>query len=62
MPLATCQQVYASPGYASSATRLATLTLAGDFVFADDSAALHLASVSGSVAGGLAATLVVGVA
>ena len=62
LPLATCQQVYASAGYASSATRLAPLTLAGDFVFADDSAALHLASVSGSVAGGLAATLVVGVA
>lgn len=61
LPLATCQQVYASPGYASSPGRLAALSLAGDFVFADDSAALQLASVSGSVAAGqLAATLVVG--
>lgn len=62
LPVATCQQVYASPGYASSPGWLAALTLAGDFVFADDGAALQLASVSASVAGGLAATLLVGVA
>jgi hypothetical protein len=60
LPKATCDLVYATSGYESSVTNLAQVTLATDNVFSDG-ASLELATVAGSVAGGLTATLTVAV-
>jgi hypothetical protein len=60
LPKATCDLVYATPGYESSVTNLRQVTLASDMVFSDGSS-LELATVSGSVAGGFVASLTVGV-
>ena len=60
LPKSANDQVYASTGYASSATNAAQVTLASDNVFSDGSA-LELATVTGSVAAGLTATLTVAV-
>jgi protocatechuate 3,4-dioxygenase beta subunit len=60
LPKSACDQVYASSGYATSITNLSQVSLATDNVFSDGSA-LELATVSGSVSGGLTATLTVAV-
>ncbi|MEA1264795.1 intradiol ring-cleavage dioxygenase [Microbacterium sp. STF-2] len=61
LPEAACTDVYAEAAYDGSARNLAQITLASDNVFGDDSAALQLAAVTGSVRDGYAGTLVVGV-
>ena len=60
LPLASNNLVYATSGYASSAANQARITLASDNVFSDG-ASLELATVTGTAAGGLTATLTVGV-
>ena len=60
LPKSTCDEVYATSGYEASVTNLSRVTLASDNVFSDG-ASLELASISGSVAGGLTATLSVGI-
>ena len=63
LPLAVCQQVYGTAtGRSASVSNLSAVSLASDGVFGNDSAALQLATVSGSVAAGYAASLVLGVA
>ena len=52
--------MYATAGYEASVTNLAPLSLTSDMVFSDSSA-LELATVTGSVASGLTATLTVAV-
>ncbi|BCY14085.1 intradiol ring-cleavage dioxygenase [Actinoplanes sp. L3-i22] len=49
--------VYATDGYSKSVTNLSQVSLATDNVFGDDSAARELATVTGSVTAGFAATL-----
>lgn len=61
LPEAECAAVYAEAAYDGSARNLSQITLASDNVFGDDSGALQLATVTGSVRDGYAATLVVGV-
>lgn len=61
LPEAACADVYAKSAYDGSARNLSQITLASDNVFGDDSGALQLATVTGSVQGGYAATLVVGI-
>ena len=58
LPKATCDLVYATAGYEASVTNLSRVTLATDSVFSDG-AALELATMTGSVASGLTATLTV---
>jgi protocatechuate 3,4-dioxygenase beta subunit len=60
LPKAACDQVYATSGYSTSVTNLSQISLATDNVFSDGSA-LELATVSGSVSGGMTATLTVAV-
>ena len=60
LPKATCDLVYATSGYEASVTNLSQVSLATDNVFSDGSA-LELATITGSVAGGLTATLTVAV-
>ena len=60
LPKATCDQVYATSGYEASITNLSQISLATDNVFSDG-AALELATVSGTLSGGLTATLTVAV-
>ncbi|MBQ0942064.1 intradiol ring-cleavage dioxygenase [Ideonella sp. 4Y16] len=63
LPASACAQVYANAsGYASSATNFGNISLASDNVFGNDSGVLQLATVTGSVSAGFAATLQVGVA
>ncbi|MBT2495334.1 intradiol ring-cleavage dioxygenase [Microbacterium sp. ISL-59] len=61
LPQDACAAVYAEAAYDGSARNLSQTTLASDNVFGEDSGALQVATVSGSVSGGYAATLVVGV-
>lgn len=62
LPAAACNQVYGvASGYSTSVSNFAALSLASDNVFSDDSAATQLASVSGDVGNGFAATLQVGI-
>ena len=61
IPEDVARQVYATAGYEQSVTNLSRVTLAGDMVFGDDSAARELATVTGSVADGYAATLTIAV-
>lgn len=61
LPEAACAAVYAESAYDGSARNLSQITLASDNVFGDDSGALQLATVTGGVQGGYAATLVVGI-
>ncbi|KJL29535.1 intradiol ring-cleavage dioxygenase [Microbacterium oxydans] len=61
LPEAVCATVYAESAYDGSTRNLSGVTLAGDNVFGDDSAELQLATVTGDVASGYTATLVVGV-
>jgi protocatechuate 3,4-dioxygenase beta subunit len=60
LPKATCDEVYASSGYEASVTNLSRVLLATDNVFSDGSS-LELATITGSVSGGLTATLTVAV-
>ncbi len=60
LPKSACDEVYATSGYASSVTNLSQISLATDNVFSDGSA-LELATVSGSVSGGMTAALTVAV-
>jgi protocatechuate 3,4-dioxygenase beta subunit len=60
LPKAACDQVYASAGYTSSASNLSRITMATDNVFSDG-ATLEIPTIAGSVAGGYALTLGVGV-
>lgn len=60
LPKAACDEVYATSGYETSVSNLSRVTLASDNVFSDGSA-LELATMSGSVSGGLTATLTVAV-
>jgi len=60
LPKATCDLVYATSGYQQSVATLAQVSLATDMVFSDGSA-LELATISGTVATGLNATLTVAV-
>ena len=60
LPKATCDEVYATAGYETSVTNLSRVSLATDNVFSDGSA-LELATITGSVAGGLTAALTVAV-
>ena len=61
LPEAACTAVYAESAYDGSAANLARITLASDNVFGDDSGALQVATVTGGVATGYSASLVVGV-
>jgi protocatechuate 3,4-dioxygenase beta subunit len=61
IPQDVAQVVYATDGYSQSVSNLGQITLATDNVFGDDSAARELATVTGSVTAGYAATLVVAV-
>jgi protocatechuate 3,4-dioxygenase beta subunit len=54
-------EVYATDGYEQSVTNLSQTSLTSDMVFSDDGAVDQLATVSGSVDGGLTAQLTVGV-
>ena len=60
LPKSACGLVYATSGYAASATNLSRVSLATDTVFSDG-ASLELATMSGSVSSGLTATLTVAV-
>ena len=61
LPEAACSTVYADARYDGSAENLAQTTLASDNVFGDDSAALQLATVTGSADAGYTASLVVSI-
>jgi protocatechuate 3,4-dioxygenase beta subunit len=61
LPETACTAVYAEAAYDGSARNLGQITLASDNVFGDDSGALQVATVDGSVAAGYTATLTVGV-
>jgi protocatechuate 3,4-dioxygenase beta subunit len=58
LPKSTCDQVYATPGYEQSIINLSNVSLNTDMVFAD-SASRELATVTGSVASVLFASLTV---
>ena len=60
LPKATNDLVYAVAGYEASVRNQSQVTLASDNVFSDGSS-LELATVAGSVASGLTATLTVAV-
>ena len=60
LPKTACDQVYATAGYESSVTNLSQVSLASDMVFSDG-ASLELATISGSVGGGLTAALTIAV-
>ncbi|NHC16142.1 intradiol ring-cleavage dioxygenase [Motilibacter deserti] len=59
LPKATCETVYAEPGYEASVTNLAKVSLDSDNVFGDDGGATQLGTVTGDVAGGYAVSLAV---
>ncbi|GIF21815.1 protocatechuate 3,4-dioxygenase beta subunit [Actinoplanes tereljensis] len=61
MPKSDCDTVYATTGYEASVKNLAQVTLATDNVFSDDSGVSQLATVTGSVSAGYAASLTAGV-
>ncbi len=60
LPKSASDLVYATTGYESSVTNLSRISLATDTVFSDGSA-LELATMTGSVAVGLTATLTVAI-
>jgi protocatechuate 3,4-dioxygenase beta subunit len=61
LPKSVCDTVYAVAGYEDSVTNLSQVTLDSDNVFGEDSGASQLATVTGEVTAGFAASLVVGV-
>lgn len=60
LPAAICNQVYATSGYETSVSNMNGVSLSTDMVFRDGSA-LELATMSGTIAAGLTATLTVAV-
>lgn len=60
LPKATCDEVYATSGYDASIRTLSQVSLATDMVFSDG-ASLELATITGSVTGGLTASLTVAI-
>jgi protocatechuate 3,4-dioxygenase beta subunit len=60
-PVATCNEVYATSGYASSASNFARISFASDNIFSDGYAT-QLATLTGNSTEGYLATLVVGIA
>ena len=60
MPQATCNAVYATSGYSSSATNLGGVSLSSDMVFSDG-ATLETPAISGDPASGIAASIQVAV-
>jgi protocatechuate 3,4-dioxygenase beta subunit len=60
LPKETCDLVYETSGYEQSVTNLSRVSLSTDNVFSDG-ATLELATMNGSVAGGLTATLTVAI-
>lgn len=61
LPADVCDTVYAEPGYESSVTTRAQVSLESDTVFGDDGGASQLGTVTGDVAGGYAVRLTVAV-
>ena len=59
LPQNACDAVYATDGYEQSVTNLAQITLTSDNVFGDDGGAHQLATLTGDVDAGYAATLTV---
>lgn len=59
LPEDVCAQVYEADGYSESIRNLQSTSLERDDVFGDDGGARQLATVTGSVDGGLTASLVV---
>ncbi len=59
LPGEACKEVYATSGYETSVRNLAQTSLARDGVFRDDGGVRQLATVTGSVGGGLVANLTV---
>ena len=51
LPKSTCETVYATAGYASSASNLTRTSIASDNVFGDDDGVFQVPAISGSVAG-----------
>ncbi len=60
LPVATCNEVYATSGYSTSVANLARISFATDNVFSDGTS-LQIASVTGNVSDGYLATLTVGI-
>jgi protocatechuate 3,4-dioxygenase beta subunit len=54
---AACREVYASPGYETSASNFPSTTLQSDMVFGDDGGIYQLATMTGSVSAGYTAGL-----
>ncbi len=61
LPEPACETVYATTGYETSASNLSRTSLAGDLVFGEDQAVFQLPAITGTVAAGFAAQLVVAV-
>jgi protocatechuate 3,4-dioxygenase beta subunit len=61
LPKSICDAVYATSDYSGSASNLAQITLATDNVFSDGTS-LQVPSITGSVANGYAANMVVAIA
>ncbi len=61
LPKAMSQKVYARSAYTGSAANLARISLASDNVFGNDSAARQMATVTGTIATRLVATLTIAV-
>ncbi|SDT38609.1 intradiol ring-cleavage dioxygenase [Actinoplanes derwentensis] len=61
LPKDICDEVFKQTGYEDSVTNLAQVSLDSDNVFGEDSGALQLATVTGDVTSGFAASLEVGV-
>jgi protocatechuate 3,4-dioxygenase beta subunit len=61
LPLDACNAVYATEGYSKSIQNLSQISFASDNVFSDGTSQ-QLATVTGSVAAGYAASLKVGIA
>ncbi len=59
LPETACDAVYATPGYEQSVISLAQVSLATDNVFGEDDGVRQIAAVSGSVAAGFSASLMV---
>ena len=59
LPEDVCDAVYATDGYDQSVSNMARTSLASDNVFGDDGGVEQLATMSGTVAGGLTASLTV---
>ena len=61
LPEDICNEVFATDGYEQSVQNMSQTSLTSDMVFSDDGAVDQLATMSGSIDGGLTAQLTVGV-